>query len=142
MPVTQDPALDRFAAYLRRAAIAAGYDIDTPRSGARNRLSADTGIPTSTISRTLNGETLPDIRRFQPLADALHIPVTDLLAEAGLITRSADGTPKTTPPPAETSVPSPQTPADAAIALGIPPEDRELFIAIVKRFTRPGDGKV
>lgn len=139
MSAAQDPTLATFAAYLRRAARNAGYDIDTPRSGARNQLAADTGIPISTISRTLNGETIPDAKRFQALADALHVHVTDLFTEAGFITRSADGASETTMRPHKTSVRSPHTPEEAAITLGIHPDDRPLFIALVERLTNPGD---
>lgn len=127
MPATPEPTPGRLAVYLRRAARARGYDLDQPRSGALKQLAADSGIPQSTLSRTLAGEIMPKVTTFQPLADTLHVPVTDMLVEAGLIA-----------PPAQARVSAdlgPHTPEDAAIALRIPPEDRPLFIALVRRLT-------
>ena len=139
MPATPtEPNPTRLAVYLRQAARAAGYDVDTPRSGATKKLSADTGIPPATLSRALNGEAIPNISTFQPLANVLDVPVVDMLTEAQLITPSdeADTVTRVTP------VPSVHTPEDAALALGIHPDDRALFVQLVQRLTHHRDGGV
>lgn len=137
MPATSpDPDPRRLSAYLRQAARARGYDIDTPRSGATKKLAANSGLPTSTISRVLNGELIPQITTFQALADTLHLSVIDLLVEAQLINPSNEtGTTTPTAP-----VPSIRTPEDAAQALGIHPDDRPLFVQLVQRLTHTRTG--
>lgn len=137
MPATSpEPNPQRLASYLRQAAIARGYDIDTPRSGAFKQLAKDSGLPASTVSRALNGELIPQITTFQALADSLQVPVVQLLVEAQLITPSGEAGTTTPVPP----VPSIRTPEDAAKALGIHPDDRELFVQLVQRLTHTRTG--
>lgn len=137
MPATPpEPSPKRLATYLRQAARARGYDIDTPRSGATKKLATDSGLPASTISRALNGELIPQITTFQALADTLRVSVIDLLVEAQLITPSDEN--GTTTPTAP--VPSIRTPEDAAQALGIHPDDRPLFVQLVQRLTHTRTG--
>jgi len=126
------PTLRDFANYIASAARAAGYDIDTPRSGGRTALAQDAGISLSTISRLLSGERAPDPSTFEGLARALRVPLTELLIQSGIVSsESLHESPRI-------AVRSrPITPSEAADDLGITdPVNRELFLAMVDRLKR------
>lgn len=126
-PKPQTPA-QRFGRKVATAARAAGYDIDSPRSGGRAALARATGMEASSVGRMLKGETLPHPRYYEAIARAVGLPPRDLLIEAEII--SADAL---TPPP-QSGVASPVTPESAADELGIvDPLDRELFFGMVAR---------
>lgn len=50
----------RFAARIREAAQAAGYDVDSPRGGGKAELARRAGMTKSSIGRILAGRTMPD----------------------------------------------------------------------------------
>jgi transcriptional regulator with XRE-family HTH domain len=77
--------LRRFADYVRQAALAAGYDIDSPRGGDKTRLATDAGMSLTTLSRLLSAERMPDARYFAGLAKALKVNLSDLLVQSGII---------------------------------------------------------
>lgn len=125
MPATPQSNPRRLAAHLRRAARAAGYDLDQPRSGATKEIAARSGVPQSSVSRIFAGELIPKVGTFQALADALDLDVVELLTVAGLITPRTDA-PK---PPLAT----PYTPEDAARLLELDDADVPLFVDFVNR---------
>jgi transcriptional regulator with XRE-family HTH domain len=100
----------QFLALVRPAAQRAGY-LDY---GGQARLSAETGITDSTLSRMLKGVAIPSVTSFQALAEALNLPVLDLLVAARIISGSSLSE---SHPPKVRSVPT--TPEEAAAALGI-----------------------
>ncbi|KAB8167039.1 helix-turn-helix domain-containing protein [Streptomyces sp. 3MP-14] len=102
-----------FGRYVAEAARAAGYDIDSPRGGGKKKLAEDAGMSHASVSRMLAGQTIPDPRFFEPLAEALHLQLTDVLVRSGLI--SDDGLGPSSPPRPT----RPLTPREAAAALGI-----------------------
>lgn len=121
--------LQRFAAYVREAALAAGYEVDKPRSGAKLKLAAEAGMSPSTLSRMLSGERMPDPKYFQGLANALHVPVNEFLVEAGIIGRESLDL--------RAVLDQPVTPEDVADAWGIHDEaGRELVRAMYERLAR------
>lgn len=120
-----DDPIQRLAALVRRAAIAAGYDIDRPRNGELSRLATDAGMSITTLHRLLSGERMPDPRYFAQLAKPLGTPATELFIEAGVLT-AADLQPR--------PVGRPMTVDEAADALGIDDEaGREILKEMYER---------
>ena len=118
---------ERFAAYVRPAAQAAGY----VGHGSKARLAADTGMTDSSVSRMLAGQAIPDPRFFEAIAEHLKIDVRDLLVEAGII--SARLLTETS----QSQVRSRVTPETAADELGFTdPVERQMFLATVERLRR------
>jgi transcriptional regulator with XRE-family HTH domain len=126
-PSRPNPRARHFGQYLADAARAAGYDIDSPRSGGRSALAEAAGMTLSSVGRTLSGQSIPDVSRFEDLAAAVNRPVIELLIEAGIISA------KSLTEPAQTRVAS-LTPDQAATELGITdPDGRALFLGMVAR---------
>lgn len=71
------------AAYVRRHAPAAGYDLDA--RGEQARLARDASMGTDALTRLLKGERLPKPAALWPLAEALRRPYLELLVESGTI---------------------------------------------------------
>ncbi|WP_431781754.1 helix-turn-helix domain-containing protein [Streptomyces chumphonensis] len=114
-----------FGTHIREAATAAGYDLTSPRSGGRTLLAQDTGLATSTVSRMLNGRTIPEATAMEPLARVLDLNIGDLIERAlGLTPGTLTG-----PRPAK---PRTLLPKEAAARLGIKdPRNVEVFTALV-----------
>lgn len=114
MKYQSEPArAERFGQRIAEAARAVGYDIDSPYGGGRTVLAKTTGLSLSTVSRMLSGKTLPSPYSVSALADALGVPLGELLVLHGVVSRD----PFT---PEERAVrPLPTTPMEAAAALGI-----------------------
>ncbi|MBJ6641861.1 transcriptional regulator [Streptomyces sp. DHE7-1] len=74
----------RIGAYLTQAATAAGYDVRR-RHGGRAQLAAVTGLSLTTISRTLDGKTLPLSSQLSTWATVLNLDHRRVLVESGLI---------------------------------------------------------
>jgi len=64
-----DTGIDRLAAYVRREAPAAGYDLDA--WGEQSRLARDASLERGTLARLLKGERMPSPATLWPLAQAL-----------------------------------------------------------------------
>lgn len=118
---------EKFAAVVAPAAERAGFT----GHGARARLARATGMTESSISRMLLGQSIPDPRFFQPLADALELPVRTLLVEAEIISERA------LTETSQSQVRSQITPETAADEFGITdPEDRQLLLGLIARLRR------
>ncbi|MEU1529625.1 transcriptional regulator [Streptomyces fagopyri] len=74
----------RAGAYLTAVATAAGYDV-RPRQGGRAQLAALTGLSLTTISRTLDGKTLPLPSQLTTWATVLNLDHRRMLVETGHI---------------------------------------------------------
>jgi transcriptional regulator with XRE-family HTH domain len=119
----------RFGQYMTEAVRAAGYDIDSPRGGGRVALARLTGMSPSSVGRMLAGQTLPDPVHLETLANALSLPLGELLVRSGLISRGAI-------PDQPQPAPRPLAPAEAARRLGITDPLRvALFEALVATLT-------
>ncbi|GAA4663013.1 helix-turn-helix domain-containing protein [Streptomyces youssoufiensis] len=117
----------RFAEYIRRAAIAAGYDITSPRGGGKKALAEAAGMGQSSVGRMLAGQTMPDAAQLEPLARALKVPLAELLVLSGIVSRDALPTRPAPPTPVE-----PMSAEEAASTLGIRTPSRiGLFTAMV-----------
>lgn len=114
----------RFRALVEPAARRAGYR----DYGGQARLSRDTGIPDSTLSRMFNGKAIPDVKSFPALAQFLGLQLNDLMRAAGII---PDPSLPESRPLQVRSVPT--TPEEAAAALGIKSPVRvEMFVGMVE----------
>lgn len=126
----------RFAEYVKQAARASGYDIDSPRGGGRTALARDTGMSPSSIGRMLAGQTVPDPSHLEALAKALGIPLRELLVRSGFVSREAISGEM----PGPEFVPVPLAPAEAARRLGIKhPERIRVFEAMVRALQEQED---
>jgi transcriptional regulator with XRE-family HTH domain len=96
--------VSEFSEYVTKAARAAGYDLDSPRGGARKALAEATGMSQSSVGRMFAGTTLPDARVLPKLADVLDVPRGELLNLAGVATEERSET---------------ERPADAARAMSV-----------------------
>lgn len=96
--------LSDFSEYVAKAARAAGYDIDSPRSGGKKQLAAAAGMSHPTVSRMLAGLAMPDPHGLERLAEALRVPLTELLVQSGLVSESALPVDETGPNPVTAAV--------------------------------------
>lgn len=129
MTTEGDPAPTRaqkFGEYVSDAARAAGYDIDSPRGGGKKALAAKAGMSHASVSRMLAGQTIPDPKFFESLADALSLNVGRMLVEAGVISERSLA-------PDERRPPRQIDPREMARSLGITaPEKIDAFVAMAK----------
>jgi transcriptional regulator with XRE-family HTH domain len=130
--VVDTSPLQSLAAYVREAALHAGYDIDSPRGGGKTKLATDSGMSLTTLSRLLSGERMPDARYFAGLAKALGVPLTELLVRSGIIPEE-----NLTQEYLQSVRSRSLTPGDVANNWGIyDPEGRELVRAMYERFRK------
>lgn len=116
--------LERFRQWLATAMRNAGYDIDKQRGGGRAELADRLGVSRSTITRWLEGGSLPGLEFIEPLAAALNVPVTDVLIGAGILSIKQLH-------PLDRPEPSPE---EAFSALGITdPGDMAVVRAMIER---------
>jgi transcriptional regulator with XRE-family HTH domain len=123
---------ERFAAWLADAMRAAGMDIDRQRGGGRMTLATKLGASPSSVARWLDGKATPSPEFYEPLAEALGVPVGNMLIETGILSSESLLHPR------QTGVRSqPITAAQAADQLGIhDPDERAGFIRDVERRVR------
>ncbi|MGW4040914.1 helix-turn-helix domain-containing protein [Streptomyces sp. NPDC004778] len=81
----QGSRTQQFARYIRDAVSSAGYDIDSPRGGGKKALAKATGMSQTSVGRMLAGQSMPDPLVLERLADALHVPLPELLVRSGVI---------------------------------------------------------
>jgi transcriptional regulator with XRE-family HTH domain len=120
-----------FATWLHRQLTDRGYDL-SQRGGGRSRFAEDSGISPSTVGRLLRGEGAKDIGTLTTLADALGLPLGDVLVEAGVLSRGElDNVQHPTTGPRRI------TPEQAADELGIKDDQaRRVFVSMVKTLQR------
>lgn len=126
----------KFGEYVSQAARAAGYDIDSPRGGGKKALAAKAGMSHASVSRMLAGQTIPDPKFFESLADALGLNAGRMLVEAGVLSEHALARDDWRPP-------QPIDPREMARSLGITvPEKIEAFVAMARALVTEdkGDG--
>jgi hypothetical protein len=118
----------RFGAYLTRAATHAGYDV-RPRMGGRKRLAHDLGLNLTTVSRTLDGGSIPLPSQMQRWARTLGIDHQEMLVRGGLLPDSEEGNESAIQEVVSRSI----TPEEAADAWGITdPTIRSMLIGNIR----------
>ncbi|MFG3586577.1 helix-turn-helix domain-containing protein [Streptomyces sp. NPDC047990] len=136
MTTDGDPAPTRaqkFGEYVSTAARAAGYDIDSPRGGGKKALADRAGMSHASVSRMLAGQTIPDPKFFESLADALKLEVGRMLVEAGVLSERSLSYEEPRPP-------QEINPREMARTLGITAPDKiEAFVAMAKALAEPDE---
>ncbi|WP_282792056.1 helix-turn-helix domain-containing protein [Streptomyces sp. CC224B] len=122
---------EQFAAWLRDQLTRRGYDLG-PRGGGQTKFAEDSGIGRATISRILSGKGSTETRNLALLAEALTLPLPEVLIAAGIIS-AAELDRVRAPQPRQ----HPLTPEEAADELGIhDPQARRVFIATTETLQR------
>lgn len=136
MTTDGDPAPTRaqkFGEYVSAAARAADYDIDSPRGGGKKALADKAGMSHASVSRMLAGQTIPDPKFFESLADALNLDVGRMLVEAGVLSERSLSHEELRPP-------QEIDPREVARSLGITAAEKiELFVAMAKTLAEPDE---
>ncbi|WP_371654188.1 MULTISPECIES: helix-turn-helix domain-containing protein [unclassified Streptomyces] len=123
--------LDRFATWIEDLIRRRGFDIDSPRGGGRSRLADEAGVHRAAVTRLLQRQSMPDLETTRRLAHVLQVPVREMLIRSGRLTEDdlplpslrAGGAPSWT-----------LTLEEAAVGLGVPPEQRAMFIKVAGQF--------
>ncbi|MEV4036404.1 helix-turn-helix domain-containing protein [Streptomyces umbrinus] len=133
----------QFAEWLRQQLTRRGYDL-RPRGGGQTRFADDSGIGRATISRLLSGQAgATDTRVLALLAEALHVPLGEVLVQAGVLSPQELGAVRQ-PTQGSRRI----TPEQAADELGIQDEQaRRLFVNMAETLQRTppptnGEGQV
>ncbi|MHA4819360.1 helix-turn-helix domain-containing protein [Streptomyces aculeolatus] len=122
---------ETFAVWLRDQLTRRDYDLGL-RGGGQTKFAADSGISRATISRMLSGQGATDTRVLALLAEALHLPLSDILVRAGILTADELGAVQH-PSPGTRRI----TPDEAADELGITDEQsRDLFRSMTETLQR------
>lgn len=75
---------EQFAKWLRDQLTSRNYDLG-PRGGGQGKFAKDSKISGATVSRMLGGHGATDTRVLALLAEALHLPLSDVLVRAGIL---------------------------------------------------------
>jgi transcriptional regulator with XRE-family HTH domain len=105
---------EQYGAWLTKAMREAGLDVDRQRGGGRTALAQAVGASKTTVGRWVDGLSTPSPEYFEPIADAVGVPVGTMLVESGII--SAESLPQTGRSDVRSQA---HTPAEAADQLGI-----------------------
>ncbi|MBD0745623.1 helix-turn-helix transcriptional regulator [Streptomyces sp. CBMA152] len=123
--------LDRFATWIEELIRRRGFDIDSPRGGGRSRLADEAGVHRAAVTRLLQRQSMPDLETTRRLAHVLEVPVREMLIRSGRLTEEDLPLPSLR----GASAPSWQlTLEEAAVGLGVPPEQRAMFIKVAGQF--------
>lgn len=114
----------QFGDWLKTAMRRAGLDVDSQMGGGRAAFADAVGVSRSTVKRWLDGTTLPEPTKFEPIANELGVPVMTMLVETGIVSVAQVH-------PLDRSEP---TPEEAFAALGITdPDDMAVVRAMIDR---------
>ncbi|MFJ7067547.1 transcriptional regulator [Streptomyces sp. NPDC101115] len=115
-----------------------GYDVTSARSGDKTRVSVDAGIAPSTLTRILGGKA-PDLEVQVALSRFLGIPLDELLIRTGKATEADFQHSRNESGQTAVSSENALTPEELAVLAGVPRDDREWFVTMVRRLRRAGD---
>ncbi|MFJ8695343.1 helix-turn-helix domain-containing protein, partial [Streptomyces roseolilacinus] len=123
--------LEQFAAWIEELIRRRGFDIDSPRGGGKSRLADEAGVHRAAITRLLQRQSMPDLETTRRLAHVLDVPVRDMLIRSGRLTEDDLPLPQTAEaPPRDAGEGRRLTLEEAAAGLGVPPEQREMFMKV------------
>jgi len=127
--------VERFCDLVLPALEAAGYT----GYGSQQRLAADTGMSSSTVSRLLKREKIPHVKVFPALAAAARLDPVELLVAAGIVPPEYLESQQTLSETKQSQVGSEVfTPEDAAERLGIHDDvGKFTFYAVVEKLRNP-----
>ncbi|MFJ8249103.1 helix-turn-helix domain-containing protein [Streptomyces sp. NPDC094466] len=125
--------LDSFATWIEELIRRRGFDIDSPRGGGKSRLADEAGVHRAAITRLLQRQSMPDLETTRRLAQVLQVPVRDMLIRSGRLTEEDLPLP-TAPTGGAVAGGRPLTLEEAAVALGVPADQREMFVRVAGQF--------
>ncbi|WP_411073781.1 helix-turn-helix domain-containing protein [Streptomyces sp. cmx-4-7] len=126
--------LEQFAAWIEELIRRRGFDIDSPRGGGKSRLADEAGVHRAAITRLLQRQSMPDLETTRRLAHVLDVPVRDMLIKSGRLTEDDLPLPQTSGAPRPGAGGRRLTLEEAAAGLGVPAEQREMFIRVAGQF--------
>ncbi|BAG19677.1 MULTISPECIES: helix-turn-helix domain-containing protein [Streptomyces] len=129
--------LDSFATWIEELIRRRGFDIDSPRGGGKSRLADEAGVHRAAITRLLQRQSMPDLETTRRLAQVLQVPVRDMLIRSGRLTEEDLPLPSAPAGPAVAGG-RPLTLEEAAVALGVPADQREMFVRVAGQFLPDG----
>ncbi|MFE0426742.1 helix-turn-helix domain-containing protein [Streptomyces sp. NPDC058953] len=130
--------LEPFATWIEDLIRRRGYDIDSPRGGGKSRLADEAGVHRAAITRLLQRQSMPDLETTRRLAHVLDVPVRDMLIRSGRLTEEDLPLPQSPDPGAAAGAEHRRlTLEEAAARLGVPPDQREMFIRVAGQFLPP-----
>ncbi|MTE19509.1 helix-turn-helix domain-containing protein [Streptomyces sp. TRM43335] len=135
MAAAQD--LEGFASWIEGLIRERGYDIDSPRGGGKSRLADAAGVHRAAITRLLRRHSMPDLETMRRLARVLRVPVREMLIRSGQLTAEELPPASAAQPPGE-GADGTLTLRRAAELLGIPVEQREMFVRVAGQFLPEG----
>ncbi|MBW1601337.1 helix-turn-helix transcriptional regulator [Streptomyces sp. JJ66] len=133
MANTQD--MEDFAAWIEALVRDRGYDIDSPRGGGKSQLADAAGVHRAAITRLLQRHSMPDLETMRRLARVLRVPVRDMLIRSGQLTPEELPLTAATPHRATGDQDDgPLTLEQAAELLGVPEDQRGMFVRVAEQF--------
>lgn len=115
-----------------------GYDITSARGGDKARLAQDAGIAPSSVTRILSGK-VPDLDLQIALSRFLGVSLDELLIRTGKAAKTDFHHPQIGSGQSAVSSEKPLTPEELAALGGVPREDRDWFVTMVRRLRKQGD---
>jgi transcriptional regulator with XRE-family HTH domain len=129
--------LEQFTAWIEDVIRRRGYDIDSPRGGGKSRLADEAGVHRAAITRLLQRQSMPDLETMRRLAHVLGIPVREMLIRSGRLTEDELPLPSAADDLDRQNAGSERiTLEEAATALGVPADQREMFMRVAGQFLR------
>ncbi|MGQ4490754.1 helix-turn-helix transcriptional regulator [Streptomyces sp. 372A] len=127
--------LEQFTAWIEDVIRRRGYDIDSPRGGGKSRLADEAGVHRAAITRLLQRQSMPDLETMRRLAHVLGVPVREMLIRSGRLTEDELPLPPVGDDPDRQNAGGERiTLEEAAAALGVPAEQREMFMRVAGQF--------
>ncbi|MFD0358416.1 helix-turn-helix domain-containing protein [Streptomyces sp. NPDC127110] len=117
-----------------------GYDVASPRSGGKTRLAEDAGIAPATVTRILSGR-VPDLDIQVALSRFLEVPLDEFLVRTGKATESDFQQSRRESGHGAVLSENSLTPEELAVAAGVPRDDRDWFVTMVRRLRKQGDAQ-
>lgn len=134
--------LEQFAAWIEELIRRRGFDIDSPRGGGKSRLADEAGVHRAAITRLLQRQSMPDLETTRRLAHVLGVPVRDMLIRSGRLTEDDLPLPQTAEAqPQGAGEGRRLTLEEAAAGLGVPPDQREMFMKVAGQFLPPAPAR-
>lgn len=115
-----------------------GYDVTSARSGDKTRFAVDAGLAPATVTRILGGKA-PDLEVQVTLSRFLGVSLDELLVRTGKASETDFRHSPNQSGHAAVSSENPLTPEELAAMAGVPKEDRDWFVTMVRRLRKQGD---
>ncbi|MFD0078178.1 helix-turn-helix domain-containing protein [Streptomyces sp. NPDC127166] len=115
-----------------------GYDVTSARSGDKTRFAVDAGLAPATVTRILGGKA-PDLEVQVTLSRFLGVSLDELLVRTGKASETDFYHLPNESGQTAVSSEKPLTPEELAAMAGVPKDDRDWFVTMVRRLRKQGD---